>query len=112
MSDNRHPRYDEGMPLDYAWQTLFHAVREAVSSELPLRRRLDALCASSVDKLANGETLREDIVERIAQVRQARHRIAALSDEEVRGLLEEIVSIYDAISAELYGSHPTKTVAR
>jgi hypothetical protein len=100
------------MPLDYAWQTLFHAVREAVASEQPLRRRLDELCASSVDKLANGETLREDLVERIARVREARLRIAALSDEEVRALLGEIVSIYDAVSAELYSSHPTKAMAR
>jgi predicted site-specific integrase-resolvase len=99
------------MPLDYVWQTLFHAVREAVASEQPLRRRLDQLCAASIDKLANGETLREDILERIAKVREARLRIAALSDDEVRKLLQEVVSIYDAVTAELYSSRSTKIAA-
>ncbi len=96
------------MSLDYAWQTFFSAVREAVASDQPPRKRLEELYAASIDKLRGSENLREDIRERIARVKESRGKISQLSEREVKTTLQEIVSIYDAISAHLYGSGSTK----
>ena len=96
------------MPLDYAWQTFFSAVREAVASDQPPRQRLEELYASSIDKLRGNEPLREDIADRIARVKEARARVAQLSEREVKQMLREIVSIYDALTAHLYSTGATK----
>jgi chromosome condensin MukBEF ATPase and DNA-binding subunit MukB len=98
------------MSLDYAWQVFYAAVQEAVASQEPLRRRAERLCAATLDKLRGNEGLREDLQERLGQVREMRTRIGEMRESEVRDLLKEIVSIYDAISAQLYSSGRTKTV--
>jgi N-glycosylase/DNA lyase len=96
------------MSLDYARQTFFSGVREAVASDQPPRKRLEELYAGTIDRLRGNEQLREDIVERISRVKEARARISQLSEREVKQLLGEMVSIYDAIAAHLYGTGTTK----
>jgi transposase len=98
------------MSLDYAWQVFFAAVQDAVTSEQPLRKRAEQLCAASLDKLRGDEPLREDLAERITRVREARTRLREISESEVRNLLTEVVAIYDAISAQLYSIGRTKTI--
>ena len=96
------------MSLDYAWQAFFSAIREAVASEQPPRARLEELCTATIDKLRGSENLREDITERISRVREGRGRIRELSEREVKDMLREIVSIYDAIASHLYSTGATK----
>ncbi len=96
------------MSLDYAWRTFFSAVRDAVASDQPPRKRLEELYAASIDKLRGDEHLREDISERISRVKESRGRISQLSEREVKHTLQEIVSIYDALSAHLYSQGSTK----
>ena len=98
------------MSLDYAWRTFFAAVREAVASELPIRRRLEELCVSSIDKVRSDRQLREDIRERVERVYEARTRISQLSEAEVKNALREIVSIYDALATHLYSTGMTKEI--
>lgn len=98
------------MSLDYAAQVFFAAVQDAASSFLEPRQRLEELYASSIDKLHPDEGLREDISERIARLREARPRIYQLGEADVNSLLREIVSIYDAIAAQLYATGRTKGV--
>jgi hypothetical protein len=100
------------MSLDFAWQTFFAAIREAVASHEPPRQRLAELYAASLDKLSGEEPLREDIAQRITRLREMRARIPELSEREVRNLLGEFVGIYDAISADLYSRGTTKSAAR
>ncbi len=96
------------MSLDYAWQTFFSAVRDAIASDQPPRKRLEELYAASIDKLRGDEQLREDIVQRISHVKEARAKVSQLSEREVKNLLREIVSIYDAVAAHLYSTGATK----
>lgn len=98
------------MSLDFAWQTFFSAIRDAVASDQPPRKRLEELYAASIDKLRGDEQLREDIAQRIGHVKQARAKVSQLSEREVKELLREIVSIYDAIAAHLYSEGATKHV--
>lgn len=96
------------MPLDYAYRTFFSGVREAVASDQPPRKRLEELCAATIDKLRGKEQLGEDILERLSRVKESRGRISQLSEREVKTTLQEIVSIYDALSAHLYSHGSTK----
>lgn len=96
------------MSLDYAWQTFFSAVREAVASDDPPRKRLQDLYAASIDKLRGNEQLREDLIERISRVKEARSKISELSERQIKDQLREIVSIYDALAAHLYSTGATK----
>lgn len=98
------------MSLDYARQTFFSAIREAVASDQPPRKRLEELYAASIDKLRNDEQLSEDILERISRVREARGKVSQLSEREVKQQLGEIVSIYDALAAHLFSRGATKGV--
>lgn len=100
------------MSLDYAWQTFFSAVRDAIASEQSPRKRLEELYAATVGRLRGDEQLREDISERISRLRESRARLAQLSEREVKLMLGEIVSIYDAISAHLYSTGATKHADR
>jgi N-glycosylase/DNA lyase len=100
------------MPLDFAWQTFFAAIREAVASYEQPRQRLAELYTATLDKLSGNEPLREDIAQRITRLREVRARIPELSEREVRDLLAEFVSVYDAISADLYSRGTTKSAAR
>ncbi len=97
------------MSLDYAWQVFYAAVQEAIASEQPLRKRAEELCAATLGKLRGNEWLREDLGERIARVEESRTRLNEMRESEVRNLLKEMVSIYDAISAQLYSGGRTKT---
>lgn len=96
------------MSLDYAWQTFFSAVRDAVASDDPPRKRLEELYAASIGKLRGDEKVREDIAQRISTLRSSREKFSQMNADEIRKSLREIVSIYDAISAELYSTHATK----
>jgi uncharacterized membrane-anchored protein YjiN (DUF445 family) len=98
------------MSLDYASHVFFTAVQDAVSSDHPPRKRLEQLCSASLDKLRGDEDLREDISARISRVRESRGRLVELSEGEVKALLKEIISIYDAIAAQLYATGRTKAV--
>lgn len=98
------------MSLDYARQTFFSAIREAVASDQNPRKRLEELCAATIDKLRGNEQLSEDIAEKISRLRDSRGRISQLSEREVKQMLGEIVSIYDAIAAHLFSTGATKHV--
>lgn len=69
---------------------------------------MEELYAATIDRLRGDEQLGEDIVEKISRVREARARVSQLSEREVKQMLREIVSIYDAIAAHLYGTGATK----
>jgi hypothetical protein len=105
-------RYDCDMSVDFAWQTFFAAIREAVASHEPPRQRLAELYTATLGKLSGDERLREDIAQRITRLREVRARIPELSEREVRDLLGEFVAIYDAISADLYSTGATKSATR
>ena len=96
------------MSLDYACQVFFAAVQDAVTSEQPLRKRAEQLCSASIDKLRGDEPLREDLVERIAQIRKTRARLREMRDSEVQDLLTEVVRVYDALACQLYSTGQTK----
>lgn len=98
------------MSLDYASHVFFTALQEAIASDQPPRRRLEQLCSASLDKLRGDEDLREDIAARIARVQNSRARVLEMGEGEVKSLLKEIVSIYDAIAAQLYATGRTKAV--
>lgn len=98
------------MSLDYALQVFFAALQDGISSDQPPRRRLEDLCAATLDKLRGNEGLRDDISYRIQQLREARPRIHQISESDVKSLLKEIVSIYEAIAAQLYSTGRTKAV--
>jgi len=98
------------MSLDYAAQIFFTGIQDAISSDQPPRRRLEHLYSATVDKLRGNEDLRDDISHRIEHLKEARSRILQLSESEVKSLLKETVSIYDAISAQLYSTGQTKAV--
>jgi uncharacterized membrane-anchored protein YjiN (DUF445 family) len=98
------------MSLDYASHVFFTALQDAISSDQPPRKRLEQLCSASLDKLRGDETLREDISARISRLQQSRARVLEISESEVKALLKEAVSIYDAIAAQLYATGRTKAV--
>ncbi len=98
------------MSLDYASHVFFTALQGAISSDQPPRTRLEQLCSASLDKLRGDEDLREDISARISRVQQSRARLLEMSEGEVKALLKEVVSIYDAIAAQLYATGRTKAV--
>ncbi len=66
--------------------------------------------SASIGKLRGDEGVREDILQRVEHVREARTSILHLSESEVKSLLKEMVSIYDAIAAQLYATGRTKAV--
>lgn len=98
------------MSLDYASHVFFTAVQEAIGSDQAPRIRLEQLCSASLDKLRGDENLREDIAARITRIQNSRASIPEISEGEVKALLKEVVSIYDAIAAQLYATGRTKAV--
>lgn len=96
------------MSLDFAKQSFFSAIREAVASDAPPRKRLEELYAASLDKVHGNEGLSEDVLERVARLRENRGKLAQLSEREIKESLREIVSLYDVIAAHFYSSGSTK----